>query len=1156
MISHRQRRGFYWVLGLSLFGFGLVALSRRPVARPDATAHAHNNRARDIAPADGRQGTQEVTPTPQSSAFHAFAEWSDRFMAEGAAGNRAEQLREGRFIALARRAALKALIQVDPEAALAQRVPRHVRMRLPAELQALLEEPVNTAGVYQVSIACGFGEEGHTDAVERFARWADRTVRVFTYGARLDVTTKQVMSLVGIAVDDVMALEDAPVRVLETDEAAAYGAASGTVMAEGMGERRVFHHPDEVSEWMASLLADEGALGPGGAVDPSPLAGPSPLSNYTEGDKSLLYILCDFPNLTGITSARSAISNAMNTVTTYFYQASYGKMRMTPTYVPGVLRLPKNGELYTNAFATLMTDAETVALAAGFDTDDYDFYVVLTPENSGAINFSYAGKAWIGSKGCHLVEANYTLRTAGHELGHNFGLRHANYWRTDSDLPIGRDQSPGGYTSDGSNAEWIEYGHQFTLMSGQSSTYMTPAAHFAPVEKRHLDWLTEEEVLRVTNSQTVRLYRYDHLDALEVPQAIQINLPSSDYTGNQRRYWLGYRGAFTTNGWLTHGVQVDWVRSTYGSDGAIQLDMTPYSNDDNTGATYTDDTNDKIDGTLLMGRTASDIPAGIHVTPLARGGTAPDEWMDVAIYVGSFTNNRAPTLLLEASATNAATGGALVFTAAGSDADGDDLAYAWDFGQPRLLFSNSLNRTVVTNSWGTAGEYVVRCVVSDMKGGRASTSVVVRIGSPTVYRISGRVLANGQGVENVRVYTAYTNSTYTDSEGRYILANLRAASFTVGAQFAGQLLTPAFDAPVNVGPSAWNKDFGFTGTPELVVDTSAGPVLVAEDGGTDYYVIRLGSRPATNVSIQLTWDTNQVRVTPSTITLAPNDWLTGRVVTVEAVNDAVVETPVHTTLVALAGSSSDPVYQGADAPATPVQIVDNDSNAPPSALFASPLQDSQWAEQQPVPIQIFASDGDGSVTQVVLMVSQTMVASWTTPPYTTSVASLSLGTNRLHTMAWDQHGASSLLSDLAIIILCDTDKDGLPDSVDPDDDGDGLPDDYEARHFGGCTNGQPHLDQDLDGFSNLSEAIAATDPTNALSYFHLMIPAPGRPDQFIVPSALGRLYTLQGNTALSDGNTWSNITGQVNIPGTGADLMLMDPDPVALRIYRLWVTEP
>jgi hypothetical protein len=1139
-----QRRRHLQALGWVLFGLSLAALQR----------YGDITRATS-APLQEATASPEETAVaqPTNPVYAAFTAWSERFRVTNGGAADADGLRAGRALALERRVALKALIQSDPEAALALRVPHDLRVRLPAEIQTLLEEPVNTAGVYRVSIACGFHEEGHVDAVERFAQWAGRTVHVFTHGDRLDVASKRELSLVGIAVDDVMALEKTPVRLLDERESAAWGAAPGVWIAEGMGERRAFRDPRDVDSWQAALQADEGALGPGGVTAS---ASPAPLSNYTEGDKSLLYIICDFPNLTGFGTSRTAISNAMNTVTSFFQQASYGKMRMTPTYVPGVLRLPKNGELYTNAFSTLMADAESVALAAGYDTDNYDFYVVLTAENASGINFSYAGKAWIGNKGCHLVDPNYTLRTAGHELGHNFGLRHANYWRTDSDLPNGRDKTPGGYVGDATNAEWIDYGHQFTMMSGQAGTYMTPAAHFAPVEKRHLDWLSEDLVLRVTNSQTVRLYRFDHVNTIETPQAIQINLPSSDYTGNQRRYWLCYRRAFQTNAWLTHGLQVDWVKSTYGSDGAIQLDMTPYSNDDNTGATYTDDLNDKNDGTLLIGRTASDIPAGIHVTPLARGGTEPDEWIEVAIHVGNFTNNRPPTLRLEASATNAANNGALVFTASASDADGDALAYAWDFGLPRLFFSNSLNQAVVTNSWGTAGEYLVRCVASDMKGGRASTSLLVRIGNPSAYRISGRVLANGRGVENVRVYTAHTNMTYTDSDGRYSLANLRAATFNINAQYAGQLLTAAFDGPVAVGPSAWNKDFGFTGTPALVVDDLDGLLSVKENGGADTCAIRLGNRPATNVTIQLTWDTNQVRVTPGVISLAPNDWLTGCVVNIEAVDDTLFEAPIHTSLVALAAGSVDPVYHGLGAPASPVQIVDNDSNAPPAALFASPLPDSQWAELQSVPIRITATDGDGSVTQVVLYVNETAAAAWTTPPFTTTVTHLSLGTNHLHTTAWDQHGAGSITASIAVVVMCDTDKDGVPDCDDPDDDGDGLSDVYETHHFGNSTNAQPHLDADLDGFSNLSEAIADTDPTNSLSFFHLLIPTPGHPDRYTVPSAVGRIYTLQASSGLAAGNTWSNITGQVNIPGTGADLILTDPQPEALRIYRLWVTLP
>jgi hypothetical protein len=54
----------------------------------------------------------------------------------------------------------------------------------------------------------------------------------------------------------------------------------------------------------------------------------------------------------------------------------------------------------------------------------------------------------------------------------------------------------------------------------------------------------------------------------------------------------------------------------------------------------------------------------------------------------------------------------------------------------------------------TAGEYVVWCVVTDMKGGRGSSRLLVRVGSPSTYRVSGRVMAEGVPLEGVRVYVS------------------------------------------------------------------------------------------------------------------------------------------------------------------------------------------------------------------------------------------------------------------------------------------------------------------------------------------------------------------------------------------------------------------
>ena len=1085
-----------------------------------------------------------------------FGSWANAYCANPG-GTTAAQLAEGLSLAKARREALKQLIIADPETALAFSVPFAVRRSLPPAVQALLEEPINEAGSFEVSIACGFGEDGNVDAVERFASFDDERLNVFTYGRRLDVTTKKTLSLNGIAIDDVMALRDQPVRMVPPDEAAARGLPSGMFVVEVLGEVRVLANREEFEKLSAALIADEETLGPGAKTPRDSAGEPAPASSYTEGVKTLLYIVCDYPNLTGFPVSISTLSNAMNNVTSYYYEASFRKASLVPTYVPVVIRLPKNGEEYTNAFSTLLNDASTASAAAGYDPDAYDHYVVLTDENGSNIDFSYAGKAWIGSPGCHLVEPYYTLRTAGHELGHNFGLYHANYWRTDSDLPYGRDSIVGGYVGSANNAEWIEYGHRFSVMSGQSTADMdNRTAHFAPREKRRIDWMTSNVVATITNSQVIRLYRFDHINATQGPQAVQINRTSSDYSGNARQYWLCHRRAYAANGWLSFGVQVDWCRTSYGNDGAVQLDMTPYSYDDNSGSSYTDDNNDKYDGVILIGRTFSDTGAGIHVTPTACGGSAPDEWIDVTIHVGTFPSNRAPSLTLTASSTDAPTNAPLVFTADASDPDGDTLAYEWDFGLPKLLFTNSLNQTEVTNRWSTAGEYVVRCVASDMKGGRASTSIVVRIGTVTVYRITGRVMSNGQPLENARVYTAYTNMTYTGSDGFYQLVNLRTGSFTVAAQKNSTNLTAAFTNPVVLAPSASDRNFGTTGTPAVIVETLDGDISTAEGGAGDSYTIRLASRPTNTVNIAFTFDTNQLALTPTNLVLAPNDWLTGQTVSIAAVDDSLLESQPHTGLVVHAVASADPAYNGLPAAAASVLIADNDANAPPAVAIDTPTNTAAIVEGATVPCSVSASDPDGTVTQVVLSVGAEPIAAWTAAPYETAWTGLVAGTYLLTAVAWDAEGASSTSPAVQVEVLTDLDSDGDPDITDPDDDGDGLPDLFEEEFFGAATNGVASLDIDEDGFSNLSEYIAGTNPTNALSYFHITVASEDEAGSVIVDSVLGRLYTMQERDDLMSGNTWSNVSAQVNVEGTGGPLILTDPEPKDADFYRMQVVCP
>ena len=169
---------------------------------------------------------------------------------------------------------------------------------------------------------------------------------------------------------------------------------------------------------------------------------------------------------------------------------------------------------------------------------------------------------------------------------------------------------------------------------------------------------------------------------------------------------------------------------------------------------------------------------------------------------------------------------------------------------------------------------------------------------------------------------------------------------------------------------------------------------------------------------------------------------------------------------------------------------------------------------------------------------------------------LAAGAHLLTAAAWDDDGLRATSVAVHVEILADLDHDGDPDVTDPDDDGDGLPDSYEQEHFGNTTNGVASDDSDDDGFNNLSEYIADTVPTNRYSYFHALAPPAGSWGSLVVNTSLGRLYTLQGCDDLMAENTWSNVASQVDVPGTGSQLTLTDPDPKSNGFYRLRVVYP
>jgi len=127
--------------------------------------------------------------------------------------------------------------------------------------------------------------------------------------------------------------------------------------------------------------------------------------------------------------------------------------------------------------------------------------------------------------------------------------------------------------------------------------------------------------------------------------------------------------------------------------------------------------------------------------------------------------------------------------------------------------------------------------------------------------------------------------------------------------------------------------------------------------------------------------------------------------------------------------------------------------------------------------------------------------------------------------------------------------------------GDGIPDWWRAQYFGrsGTTTNAlscSTCDPDHDGVDNYHEYIADTNPTNALSYFHILGVSNSVGLAVSYPSSASRLYTLYCRTNLISGG-WTNIPSQADVRGSGGLDTLTDPSPSSgQRFYRIGVRVP
>jgi len=598
----------------------------------DATAAAHSGPA-----AGGIIGSGWRTTT--DPAFAAFREWTARYLAADPA-EQARLLAEGLELARARREVLAALIRSDARAALAAAIPMTVRQQLPAAVVSLLEKRVS--GLSDLSLLGVTAAPGRQVAEPTFRSTLidGEEYRAYVYGRRADQATVASTSIVGISVDHALAVSESPLRVLEAGEkldgravdniCPVSGRASDVApdtplnlaaptAVEYNGTVHVLCHEEHIAQVEKLLFAAEQDHLQTAADSQPGSSGVTgrPTSGWTHGTKKVLIIRVDFSDLPGTPVQLNGgapitpdvavnLFNAAGGVGDFYTAGSYSQtaLQITATVagnsvdVTPVLRLPSTAASYATANNNdgLHADARAAALAQGYDEANYDRVGVVfsTLGSISGSQITYGGLGQIIGK-YFWVSGEYDLRVVAHEIGHNYGLNHANLWQVSDGNPV----SPAGSST--------EYGDPFDVMGGGS----TNVHHFTHWNKSILQWIPDSAVTLGATAGTYRIFRFDPATApnLANPRVLKV---VRDATTD---YWIGYRRA-TANASLNGGAYVLWGYNT--NKQANLLDLTTPGTD-------------PTDAGLAIGTTFNDSAAGITLKPVAQGGSGTEEYLDVQV---------------------------------------------------------------------------------------------------------------------------------------------------------------------------------------------------------------------------------------------------------------------------------------------------------------------------------------------------------------------------------------------------------------------------------------------------------------------------------------------------------------------------------------------
>lgn len=365
----------------------------------------------------------------------------------------------------------------------------------------------------------------------------------------------------------------------------------GRVMQSGMRVRArgwLFSHGGETA---GSLVVNDSPdslklLADGATTTTATSSSSTAVLPNTMGEQGVLVMLVNFQdNAVEPWTPAEAEEMVFGAVNDFYQENSNGQTWLSGD-VHGYYTLPINA---TCDSWEIHVNAQDAAEAQGIDLSVYNRMVYVFP---GISSCGWTGKGTLGGAvSMAWINGSLSLRTVGHELGHNFGLHHAEQLECGSDII-------------GDNCISITYGDSLDIMGESGIT-----GHFNSFNKELLGWLTSAsgEVVTADGDGSYLLEPYETAPT-GAAKGLKVLRGIDSSTGQQLWYYLEYRQALGFDSFLDAKPGItDGVVLRLATESDIEssqlLDMTPAS------TRY-----DLDDAALLAGRSYSDPVAGVTIT--------------------------------------------------------------------------------------------------------------------------------------------------------------------------------------------------------------------------------------------------------------------------------------------------------------------------------------------------------------------------------------------------------------------------------------------------------------------------------------------------------------------------------------------------------------